>query len=618
MKLRRTFALLLLLTMLLNLGIPAAAKSRYSMPYYITVDLTNQIVTVYNTLNDVVVRQMICSSGMQNATPKGIYYMPQVGEDERTGWYYFSMYGGYAQYASRIVDNVMFHSIPCSAKSQKTVSQSAIRSLGQPASHGCIRLRLEDARFIAENCAPGTRVEIFKSRKENEDLRQLLLQSSYDSTTGQTYDAFLGVATASDALGLNSTGSEVLDLQSRLRSLGIYDGEVTGEYTGATVNAVRSAQALMGLEITGIADAGFRQALFSESAPVAYNVALSSGMNGPAVRSLQQHLSYLGIYDGPVDGVFDQDVSDALNRFQAAYGCLIDSAATVEVQKAIAYEYDIAHSLFDPLGGYGIEVIEETIDFGRVEANSGIRVRAEPNGTCEVLGLVENNALVLLLEKGSEWSRIQHGSVVGFVKNEWVKFKPWKNCVFRYAASDDNVTYSIGHTHEEYLAGQIAMAETLSQRQESFFVVNTGRDDLMLNLRRTPDTQGEVIETLPNGTEVRRLLDVGEWSLADHNGTRGFLMNQYIASPEDGKDEPDEPVVLDTSILYALIRPAHGSKAYYYDSDSDDAEVLGTLQTPTRVDVIENLENGWSLILLEGRQVYMRDEDLLFRTTSGK
>ena len=45
------------------LCVPAQAKTKYKMPYYITVDLTNQIVTVYNTADDSIARQMLCSSG---------------------------------------------------------------------------------------------------------------------------------------------------------------------------------------------------------------------------------------------------------------------------------------------------------------------------------------------------------------------------------------------------------------------------------------------------------------------------------------------------------------------------------------------------------------------------
>ena len=83
MKLRR-FLLVFLAALLVIGAIPPyaqAAKSGYDMPYYIEVDLTNQIVTIYSTGTDVIVRQMLCSSGTDEApTPRGTFYLPRKEE----------------------------------------------------------------------------------------------------------------------------------------------------------------------------------------------------------------------------------------------------------------------------------------------------------------------------------------------------------------------------------------------------------------------------------------------------------------------------------------------------------------------------------------------------------
>ena len=72
MRLRKIVACLLAVLMLVA-ATPAfdlSALAAYDMPYYIEVDLTNQIVTIYSTGTDVIVRQMLCSTGVKNATPK--------------------------------------------------------------------------------------------------------------------------------------------------------------------------------------------------------------------------------------------------------------------------------------------------------------------------------------------------------------------------------------------------------------------------------------------------------------------------------------------------------------------------------------------------------------------
>ena len=384
-RFRTMVALILMIALLCA---PAQAKTKYKLPYYITVDVTNQIVTVYNTSDDSIARQMLCSSGLHDATPRGTYYLPRTEPGERENWYYFSEFNCYAQYGTRIIDNVLFHSIPCTYKSQLSVVKSGIRQLGEPASHGCVRLLWPDAKFIAENCAAGTRVEIFRGKKVNEDLRQLLKEESYDGS--RDYRVWLGwvdnTSGQQPILGLTSVGSAVRDLQCRLRDLGIFDGEITGEYHGDTVIAVRFAQRLLGVEPTGIADEDFRREIFADSAPVAFNVVLTDGFNGPAVRKLQQRLTDLRVYEGPIDGIYDLEVSEALKRFQIAYGFEVSDDAAVEVQKALAYEVERLHDLFDPLGGYSFDMQQEKVKFGCVAAESGIRIRSKPRNNGDVLG----------------------------------------------------------------------------------------------------------------------------------------------------------------------------------------------------------------------------------------
>ena len=70
MSLKRILvALLILVLMLSALSVPAMAE--YSMPYYIEVDLTNQIVTIFNTKDNTIARQMLCSAGTGTRTPTG-------------------------------------------------------------------------------------------------------------------------------------------------------------------------------------------------------------------------------------------------------------------------------------------------------------------------------------------------------------------------------------------------------------------------------------------------------------------------------------------------------------------------------------------------------------------
>jgi len=81
----------------------------------------------------------------------------------------------------------------------------------------------------------------------------------------------------STSLGLNSTGSDVLRLQTRLTYKGYMNGALDGEYGPITQKAVKLYQQKAGLSETGTADSATLKSLFSSSAPTNPAGAVSGG-----------------------------------------------------------------------------------------------------------------------------------------------------------------------------------------------------------------------------------------------------------------------------------------------------------------------------------------------------
>lgn len=129
--------------------------------YVLKVDRTACIVTVYAKDGSngyiIPVKEMICSVGLP-ATPTsaGTFYTSakfKVKELIGPSW---------GKYATRVYNGVYFHSVACSDPNNVTFSLPAteFNKLGTPASHGCIRMCVRDARWIYENCPIGTQVTI--------------------------------------------------------------------------------------------------------------------------------------------------------------------------------------------------------------------------------------------------------------------------------------------------------------------------------------------------------------------------------------------------------------------------------------------------------------------------
>lgn len=131
-------------------------------PYMLKVSTSDQRVYAYgldaNNEYTELVRTMKCSTG-KNATPtpKGTY-TSTTGPGAR--WHYFKKYKCWAQYAYYIEGDILFHSVLYNKK-DGPVTQSSVNNLGRKASHGCVRLSVEDAKWIWENCPKGTTVVVY-------------------------------------------------------------------------------------------------------------------------------------------------------------------------------------------------------------------------------------------------------------------------------------------------------------------------------------------------------------------------------------------------------------------------------------------------------------------------
>lgn len=128
-----------------------------TVPYYIIVNYSSNVVTIYvkdeNGEYTVPVKAMVCSTGV--ATPRsGVYKLPGT----RAKW--GALFGGvYGQYTVKIVGNILFHSVPYLSRDNSTLEYWEYDKLGTTASAGCIRLTVEDALWIYNNCGSGTQVE---------------------------------------------------------------------------------------------------------------------------------------------------------------------------------------------------------------------------------------------------------------------------------------------------------------------------------------------------------------------------------------------------------------------------------------------------------------------------
>ncbi len=179
---------------------------------------------------------------------------------------------------------------------------------------------------------------------------------TYGKYTGYVYKTYVSVTkTASSSsssssttrLEKGSTGSDVKELQTKLKKLGYYDAYVDGDYGDTTVAAVKAFQKKYNLTADGIAgketlnklDSVYKNADSDKD-----DDSLRMGDSGSAVKDLQTKLKKLGYYDGTVDSTFGSGTYAAVKAFQKKYNLTADGVAGSETLKKLDTAYKNADS----------------------------------------------------------------------------------------------------------------------------------------------------------------------------------------------------------------------------------------------------------------------------------
>ena len=179
---------------------------------------------------------------------------------------------------------------------------------------------------------------------------------TYGKYTGYVYKTYVSVTkTASSSsssssttrLEKGSTGSDVKDLQTKLKKLGYYDAYVDGDYGDTTVAAVKAFQKKYNLTADGIAGKETLKKLdsvYKNADSDKDDDSLRMGDSGSAVKDLQTKLKKLGYYDGTVDSTFGSGTYAAVRAFQKKYNLTADGVAGSETLKKLDSAYKNANS----------------------------------------------------------------------------------------------------------------------------------------------------------------------------------------------------------------------------------------------------------------------------------
>ena len=157
---------------------------------------------------------------------------------------------------------------------------------------------------------------------------------------------------------------------------------------------------------------------------------------------------------------------------------------------------------------------EVVISYARVNTvTGGLNLRETPNGTR--IAVIPQNAVIGVITKGADWSRVKYGDKVGYVMTKFLADT---------TATPVPSTPAPGNTLQCY--GKVTTA-------------NGGG----LNMRSGPATTYGRIASIKNGGVVEVYDKGAVWSRIKYNGTFGYVMSQYLTFSAERPSENPDPVI---------------------------------------------------------------------------
>ena len=138
-----------------------STKGIAGQPYLVAVNRTYNTVTIYGKDSagnyTVPVKAAVCTVGRSGKTPVGYF---KTTDKYRWAGLIGNVWG---QYSTRIVSDILFHSVPYNSQDPSNLSYNSYNQLGTAVSAGCVRLTVADAKWIYDNCPRGFVTVIYDS-----------------------------------------------------------------------------------------------------------------------------------------------------------------------------------------------------------------------------------------------------------------------------------------------------------------------------------------------------------------------------------------------------------------------------------------------------------------------
>ena len=200
----------------------------------------------------------------------------------------------------------------------------------------------------------------------------------------------------------------------------------------------------------------------------------------------------------------------------------------------------------------------------RTNTGIGLNLREEPATDGAIITSVKNGGEVVVLQKGSAWSRVSVGTHEGFMATKYLNFG--------------------SQSAQQPSTGRIA-------------VVSNPRNTQVLNLRQSASLDAKVLSYYRNGVKVTILQSGSTWHKVQvEDGKVGYMMAKYLKlTGESASLQPFQAQVINVN---------GGSYVNFRKGASLSAGIIDRIDVGASVTVLEHGAD-WCKVSIDGVEGYM-------------
>lgn len=327
------------------------------------------------------------------------------------------------------------------------------------------------------------------------------------------------------------------------------------------------------------------------------------GAEGDAVRVMQSALASLG-YGVKPDGKFGLNTELAVKAFQKKEGLTTDGLAgkgtlTILYRKAPGFAPPATESVQQTdVANASPEAVPQAGGSMYVDTRNGgsLNLRNQAAYGQNTIAQIKHGEMVQAISSHGKWTKVSYAGRNGYVLTAYLNSMP------------PALTDSLQNPENP------PQTSVQNQPAGQTMVVST-KNGGSLNLRNTASYGQNIVGKIPHGAQVSLLASTGKWAQISFQGSRGYVLLQYLSNqpvnaPESNIQTPGQPSE-SVAQASAQVNTKNNRSLNFRNAPASGMNIVGQIPSKTMIEVIEKGE-PFSRVIYNGQQGFVMTSYLKF------